>query len=143
MGAIWAVMPDEADQDDSDAILAALAAEYPVYAMADIDAMRDHIGALAGAVSAGQDQRLHIDAVFNVAHNVKGQGLSFGYDLMTVVGEALCEAVRDRAALTSADVQLVSAMVDACETVIAGRLTGDGGHQGSALLRQLGLVHAP
>lgn len=112
---------------DADAALAQLAAEYPAYAAADVAAMRQ-------ALADGDAAALH-----GIAHNVKGQGASFGYDLLTRLGEALCAVFRANPVLTSAHLAHVGALVEACDRVLSERLTGAGGAEGLALAATLGL----
>ena len=57
---------------------------------------------------------------------------------MTELGEALCERLRGKAALTAGEAASVRALVAACDAVIAERLSGDGGPQGKALGRRRG-----
>lgn len=127
---------DEAAMAEADAALAALAAEYPAYASADVEQMEASVSALRAA--AGLDAGLVAD-VYATAHNIKGQGSAFGYELMTELGEALCALTRDRNALESGPLATVSALIAACRTVLTERLTGDGGVFGAQLRANLGL----
>ena len=129
---------EEADYAEAEAALAALAEQYPDYAAANVAEMKARLADIdahmAGLAAASA-------ALFAVAHNVKGQGASFGYDLMTHLGEALCERLRDRQDLSEADARFVRAAVAACDTVIAERLSGDGGARGQGLLAAAGVAH--
>lgn len=127
---------DEPDYAEAEAVLAALAEQYPGYAAADVAEMQLHLAALeGGAATPGAAA-----ALFAVAHNVKGQGAAFGYDLMTEFGEALCERLRDRDVLSAAEIGQIRALVEACDTVLAERLSGEGGPRGAALKSAAGLA---
>ena len=126
---------DEADYAEAEAALAALAEQYPDYAAADVAQMKAH---LAEIDANPADAAAACEALFAVAHNVKGQGASFGYELMTELGEALYERLRGKAALTAGEAASVRALVAACDAVIAERLSGDGGPRGKALLAAAG-----
>lgn len=130
---------DEIDEDamaEADAALQALAAEYPAYAAVDVERMEASIAALTAAHGADADLLAHI---YGTAHNIKGQGSAFGYDLMTVLGEALCTLTRDRSALEAGPLAAATALIAACRTVLTERLTGDGGAFGAQLQADLGL----
>ncbi len=139
--------PDDVlDADDAAAIaaaeaaLAALAAEYPTYAAADLAALHaafDRLWARFEGAPGPADCAQEAAGVFAVAHDIKGQGASFGYDLMTEVAGSLCELLRGRAALDLAEVEAAGAHIAALEDVLARGLTGDGGEDGRALLAAL------
>ncbi len=82
------------------------------------------------------------DAVFQVAHDIKGQGGSFGYDLMTVIANELCRLIeRHENDYDSSVVDAIKVHVDAMKLVIQNKMQGDGGPNGQALvtgIRQVG-----
>ena len=88
-----------------------------------------------GGADAGLVGELH-----GVAHNIKGQGAAFGYDLMTSLGEALCLLTRDKSALDPGAMASVAALIDACRVVLDERLVGSGGAYGAQLSANLGLA---
>lgn len=133
---------DEAACAEADAALAALAAEYPAYAQADVDEMSRLSARLAGHFASGEDMAGDLAALHEVAHNVKGQGAYFGYELMTLIGDAVCRNTRDRTVLDGIQLASTSALVAACRDVLATRLTGWGGADGSRLMAELGLQQA-
>ena len=81
------------------------------------------------------------DAVFQVSHDIKGQGGSFGYDLMTVIGNELCRLIERNEEFGTAEVQAIKVHIDAMKLVIQNKMRGDGGPNGQALvagIRQVG-----
>ena len=46
--------------------------------------------AFSALESASGDKKEEMNGVFQVSHDIKGQGGSFGYDLMTAIGNELC-----------------------------------------------------
>ncbi len=127
---------DELDLDDAEAALQALAEQYPGYAIADVAEMKTRLDALR---AAGLTSEAEIESLHMVAHNVKGQGAAFGYDLMTVLGDQLCLILRGRHDITPAEALRVEALIAACGRVLAERLTGMGGEAGRALLEGVGV----
>jgi len=100
-----------------------------------IDAAFD---ALRNADGARKDE---LDAVFQLAHDIKGQGGSFGYDLMTALGNQLCRLIER---VDHCDVDVVDAIgvhIDSMKLVIAKDLKGDGGAAGEKMLAGLEKVY--
>jgi len=129
-------MADEGDGDDINTVLAraqaavaALSRDYLVWARADIEASRR---LLAAARSEPERRREHFAALFNLAHNIKGQGSSFGYPLMTRLGQSLCQLTRAPASFADADFALAVAHLDIMEQILQQEARDDG----SAALRQ-------
>lgn len=128
---------DAAAMAEADAALLELTEAYPAYAAADVVQMESIHAALARGDGApdGLIAELH-----GVAHNIKGQGAAFGYDLMTRLGGALCGLTRDRTALDAPALDRVGALVAACRAVIERRLVGGGGAEGARLSAELDLA---
>ena len=72
---------------DTEATVAALADSFFEWIGEDIARAKQ---ALATAKDKPSDNQAEIRAIFEVVHNVKGQGGSFGYDLLTSIGGSLC-----------------------------------------------------
>jgi hypothetical protein len=84
-----------------------------------------------------------LDRMFGIAHNMKGQGGSFGYDLVTSIGSSLCECLRGREAATDEIMRVIKAHIDGLAVVFEHDLKGDGGALGQRLADRLrGLVTA-
>lgn len=83
-----------------------------------------------------------LERVFQVAHDMKGQGGSFGYDLITVIGNQLCRFLEkvDRSKVGPSEVEIIRVHIDAMRVVISNRIRGDGGKIGRELLAGLDLV---
>ncbi len=128
MTALLSTDEDEGFSAEADEVIRALMEQYPAYATADVEGM---MARLPG-IQAGQADE--IQALFAIAHNVKGQGSAFGYDLMTMLGEEICILLRNRTDLSAAEYARLSSLVLACHTVLEERLTGDGGARGASLL---------
>lgn len=82
-----------------------------------------------------------LSRMFGLVHNLKGQGKSFGYDMITEISASLCELLRGQTRIEPSDAKIVMVHVDALGVVFEHDLKGDGGDQGRLLLRRLsGLV---
>jgi len=76
-------------------------------------------------------------AVFQVSHDIKGQGGSFGYDLMTAIGNELCRLIEKADKIGAGEVAAVKIHIDALKLVIAEDLKGTGGKEGEKMLSGL------
>ena len=119
------------EQRASDA-LAALQEEYVGQARDDlkqIEALLDQ------ARDASAEERAALMAtIHRVAHDLRGQAGTFGYDLVTIIGTSLCNYIDDADEVQAAQFKAVEIHVDAMKAVIAGQIQGDGGATGKALL---------
>jgi len=77
--------------------------------------------------------------IFSVAHDVKGQGGSFDYPLMTLIGNYLCRYIEHLGDVEPSDkhVEVVKVHISALRLVIAQRMSGEGGKMGANLIRGL------
>ena len=71
-------------------VIANLAGDYVNWAKEDLVKLEN---AYAKLKKGDGDQKELLLGVFNVAHDMKGQGGSFDYELMTAVGDKLCRLV--------------------------------------------------
>lgn len=111
--------------------VAALAAEYPNWVGQEIARARDVLGDRAGNLSPDETGRL-----FGVVHDIKGQGGSFGYPLISEIAGMLCGLLRaDPVAEPRRDVCL--AHLEALSLVAEHRIAGTGGAAGQALVTRL------
>ena len=106
----------------AEAAVAALARDYLVWAKADLEQSYRH---LAAANDDPAQRQLHVLALFGVAHNIKGQGSSFGYPLMTRLGQSLCRLTRLPRSFNQSDLQLMEALLQTMTEIIQQQATGE------------------
>ncbi len=104
------------------------------WAPAALGEMQDALGELR---RQGGDRRGGFEALYRLAHDMKGQGGTFGYPLLTHLGEAICLLTADRTDAGEGEWTVLAAHLEAVRHVILGRLEGDGGAAGDRLLRDL------
>lgn len=73
----------------------------------------------------------------NLAHELRGQGGTFGYPLISVFGKMLYESTHEGCPLTENQVEVIRAHIDAMRAVIRDKVAGDGGQIGKELLASL------
>ena len=100
------------------AAVADLAKTYSPNTIADLDrcaallkAAREDVGGRASSVKE----------LYNIAHNIKGQGGSFGYPLVTRIAHSLCTLVRHERAFSDADLGVIER--GRAEALVAGDLS--------------------
>lgn len=72
-----------------------------------------------------------------LAHELRGQGGTFGYPLITVFAKMLFDVTRDGCRQDDNAVEVVKAHIDAMRAVIRDKVSGDGGQIGRDLLKSL------
>lgn len=125
-------------------ILAAKAAEaiadltdtYLAQVEQDIMVMR---ALLKQALHANPAGRFHAirDDFFVKVHDLKGQGATFGYPLLTDLGAWTCDYLRQKKEITDKDLQVLTRVLDDIETVFQKRLINDGGDMGQQIHQRL------
>jgi hypothetical protein len=119
----------------AEAAVAGLAKDYPAWALADVAKGRK---ALAAAKDDPASRATHVEALFRVGHDLKGQGASFGFQLVTRIGQSLCALTRDRArSYESAHLDLAASHLDALELILTKGIKGEGGKLGGELSAKL------
>lgn len=92
---------------------------------------------LAAITAQDLTEQSRLDAVYDIAHNIKGMGSSFGFPLMSRAGGCLCAYLRQLNGVAP-DWQVVDAHLRAFEVIIANRIEGEGGETGAKLIDRLG-----
>ena len=128
----------------AEAAVADLAKSYVTWASADVEKCTEHLATARTAQpvanlpeGAVDDRMIAIQALYAVAHNIKGQGSSFGFPLMTRLGDSLCRLTRAKRPFPDADLNIVQAHLDAMRLVLAQNIRGDGGALGDKLAQRL------
>ena len=78
--------------------------------------------------------------IYQISHNIKGQGGTFGYQLITDIAASLCSYTEHLESCDGTALALIRAHIDAIRAVIAGDMVGDGGEIGQAISSSLGLA---
>jgi hypothetical protein len=112
----------------------ALRANYTEWARIDVDQAQ----ALIDAAKADADRRReHLDLAYAAMHNIKGQGASFGYPLVTRIGQSLCRLIAPGQTPDEAGLKIAQAHLDALKLVLEKKIAGKGGEVGDKLAARL------
>lgn len=117
-------------------------AEQVIANMADnyIDWVEEDLKKISGAFGRltenEGDRAKDLERVFAVAHDMKGQGGSFGYELITAIGNNLCRLLErfDDSVTPQVQNEAIRIHIEAMKLIINNRMKGDGGPQGAAIL---------
>ena len=113
-----------------------MAEDYPDWVQSLIDELSENY---RRCVDTPETRHENVATIHDIAHDMKGQGGTFGYDLISIVGESLFDFTESHkdGKIEDNHVELVRAHIDAMKAVFAGRITGDGGAVGTELLNSL------
>jgi hypothetical protein len=113
-------------------------AKRPPYHEHTESALNELVVFCAAAEAVPQDQRKpHIKRIASIAADIKSLGSTFGYPLMTQIGESLRDYCNDLLTPSSEQLTVIRAHIDAMRAVVKGRISGGGGKIGVQLMRTL------
>ncbi len=123
----------------AEAVIADMTDTYLEWAAEDLAKIHAAVDELK---AENKDREKALAGVFQLSHDMKGQGGSFGYALMTILGGNLCRFIENLEDAGPAEVEVIQLHINAMDLVITKRMKGDGGKEGEQLLDGLGLVTA-
>jgi hypothetical protein len=80
---------------------------------------------LVDGADAGSDDR--VTRIFRIGHEMKGQGGTFGYPLISKIGGSLCRYIESVGQGGPVDFEIVRAHALALRAVAANKISGEGG----------------
>jgi len=114
--------------------LAEMAEDYPDWVSGLIARLAEQH---SRCIDTPDKRRDYFEQINQIAHDMKGQGGTFGYPLITDFAESLHSFTTTRHEITDSMVELVKAHVDGMRAVIKNRVKGDGGEIGAELKASL------
>jgi chemotaxis protein histidine kinase CheA len=82
-------------------------------------------------------RRPTFEQIRRIAHDLKGQGGTFGYPLVTSFATSLHRFASMREGIEDEHVEIIKAHIDSMRAVVRDRVSGDGGDIGIALAKGL------
>lgn len=123
-------------QRQAEIIIRQMAQDYPQTALQEINTMRE-LCVQALLLPQQQKKDLITEEVFRKAHDLKGQGGTFDYPLITKIGNALCRYIENQSVFHQPQMRMIERHIAAMEVILTERLTADGGPKGRTLLKSL------
>jgi len=115
-------------------VIASLADSYLDSVVEDFRKINEAFEKLEAATG---DRKEELMGVFQEALNLKGQGGSFGYDLMTAIGNELCLLIEKLDKAGPREVEAIKLHIHSMELVIGEDMKGKGGKAGEKMLAGL------
>lgn len=120
--------------EKANAALEKMSEDYPDWVTIQVTELR---ALHARMVDTPDARRKTLDAIRALAQEIKGQGATFGYPLVTTFAASLQDCSGPGAPLTDNHAEVVKAHVDSIGAVIKDRVKGNGGQIGKELTQQL------
>lgn len=118
------------------AVLDELAQQYPQWVKNDIQKLYDVYQCIQNTPIP---DRLHMiwEQFYPVAHDIKGQGATFGFPLMTDLGAHVCQIIKTSSEFTDKQMEMIKRDMDDMSFVLEQKLSGDGGTFGQKIKKRL------
>ncbi|CCQ74042.1 Hpt domain-containing protein [Magnetospira sp. QH-2] len=129
---------DAATLAKAEMVIADMAEDYLDWVQADLDALQGAYDLLANGND--EEKTNALKSIFGVAHDMKGQGGSFNYPLITQVCYQLCRFLEHLETPNEKEMEVIQLHINAVQLIILNQMTGDGGKSGESLVRGLELV---
>ncbi|CAA7627255.1 conserved hypothetical protein [Candidatus Terasakiella magnetica] len=113
----------------AEAALNALSGRYLTWARADLVRL-----AASLEQALADDGKSHLNELFSIAHDMKGQAATFGYPLISHLGNHLCRLIEAVRAGQQPSLTPATALVAAMDQILSEQLEGEGGETGRRLM---------
>jgi len=117
----------------AEAAVAALSASYYGQLTSDVKTLSEMWNSLEQGMSVADV----LAQIQSLAHNIKGQGGSFGYDLVTAVGASLCDYIRNGERRSVDELNIVHAHIKILKMIADNDISGTGGDTGARIIAKL------
>ncbi len=116
-------------------VISELSKDYFIQVQKDITDMAD---ILKKARRAKQKKRFQLvrEDFFLHAHDMKGQGTTFGYPLLSDLGKVACDYLRHKTEVSVTDLDYLSLLVVDIQTILDKKLSGKGGCLGTEIKKR-------
>ncbi|MEQ9558724.1 MAG: hypothetical protein RIG67_23360 [Rhodospirillales bacterium] len=116
-----------------------LIGQYQGWAVDDLEALWQ---SFVETSRAGRADPLRLKQLYDMTHEARGQGGSFGFPLISVVGDSMCKYLEGRPRLKARDLDVVRVHIMAMKAVFRQGLKGHQGALSKELHELLGMFRA-
>lgn len=85
----------------------------------------------------GEYQKAGVSVLRRVLHDLRGQAGTFGYPLVSQVGDSACKFIDLSEELSETEIDVIVMHIDALKAINQAKITGDGGAIGQELMSGL------
>ena len=110
--------------------------DYPDWVLKSLTELNDEYKAAAESEDRVERNK-RFKRICDFAHELKGQGGTFGYPLISAFGKSLNDFTFGEVAIGESQLEIVKSHIDVMRAVINDRIAGDGGEIGQALVASL------
>ena len=121
--------------EKAEAELAEASARYAEWSRATLDELLEFYR--EASASSGEARQEAARKISRIAHELRGQGGTFGYPLVTSFASSLFRFTENESAISDERLVVIKAHCDAIRVVLLQNITGDGGEIGQALVKAL------
>jgi len=122
----------------AETVIAGMTEQYQEIAAQDVSQIEEAVAELEGEPGG---HPMALKRIFDVAHDMKGQGETFGYPMITVIGNQLCRFIETLSGAPNADeLAVIKLHAKALRVVVAERIKTSDGETAKTLLGGLELV---
>jgi hypothetical protein len=125
---------DEAALARAEIVIKSMGNDYLSWVADEVGTL-ENLYAAARSATGGRDNMIGEVAI--IAHNLRGNGASFGYDLMTATGMSLSDFCRTAGEIGDSQPDVIGVHIGALKVVVKNNLKGDGGTQGDEMIAML------
>lgn len=114
--------------------------DFPEVAARSLGEMKDYF---ESAKANPCDAKKEVRAILTLAMDLKGEAGSYGYQMLTEIGELLRRYTQNLESLSARDLQVIPAHIQAMEVVLRDQIKGDGGKVGRQIVLNLQQLATP
>lgn len=127
----------KAQEQSAASVISDLSEKYPKWAMGDVTKLKRLFNDANSIAGEGRTKMIK-EELYPIAHDIKGQGATFGYPLMTDVAAHLCDRVKlNSGSFDAEQMSYIKKHIDALEYILNEKITGTGGDNGAQLMADL------
>ena len=117
-------------------IIANMSQKYTEWAMNDVLKLKKLFEQIQNSSKKEQDELIRGD-FYRTAHDIKGQGATFDYPLMSDLGAHICSLIKSTNTFQKAHLAILKQDIDDMSVILEKQLNGDGGTVGEHISNRL------
>ncbi len=117
-------------------IINSMSGAYPTWTLPEVEKLQTRLKRAEALMETDLDAYIRSD-LYPIIHDIKGQGTTFGYPLMTALGTHACAVVKENECLTHHHLALIAQDVFDMHYVLTNHLEGQGGELGEKITNRL------
>ena len=119
---------------EAEAAVAAMVSNYSVWLLEDLELLENTLEELRAKPA---NSKKLLKKILTVVLDMKGQGGSFGYDMITKISDSLVKFIEGYKEATDKNIKVIAQHVHSMRTVFSNEIRGDGGQIGQELIQRL------